>query len=378
MTYNVSEDLSTAVMDIYRATNNVTFLQNSTHGNNSSAPCYVHWDWIYTVQPIFLWLISVLGIIENVFVLCVFCLHKVRCTVAEIYFGNLAAADLILVSCLPFWAIYIANRYDWPFGLFLCRAVTAVININLYSSMCFLVLVSIDRYKALAKTMSLGRMRRPYCAKLCCFAIWVFGFLMSTPVIAFRNVERIEGYNVTACILRYPQPSNKKWEIGINSMLFVVGFLIPSIVIAYCTIHIVKELKNNSIEKRKENQNEKRAEVLLFSVLLAFFICWLPFQIINLLTVLFHAEILSGCTWDFILEKGRQIFVYLGYSNSCINPVLYVIVGKHFRKKAQQVFGDCYYRRKSRPSLAELNYSTNTLKTSLSTIQPGNVMLNKQ
>ena len=79
------------------------------------------WNWLNTIQPPFLWILFLLAVLENTFVLSVFCLHKSSCTVAEIYLGNLAVADLILACGLPFWAITIANNFDWLFGEALCR-----------------------------------------------------------------------------------------------------------------------------------------------------------------------------------------------------------------------------------------------------------------
>lgn len=114
----------------------------------------------------------------------------------SIYLSNLAVADLVLVSCLPFWAVNLYNDYHWPFGLFMCKVVNLGIKINAYCSIYFLVLVSIDRYIALVHAMSHGRMRRPKYAKLGCLLVWIFGLFLGSPVIIFRKVEYIAEYDV--------------------------------------------------------------------------------------------------------------------------------------------------------------------------------------
>ncbi|XP_076013568.1 uncharacterized protein LOC143006131 [Genypterus blacodes] len=118
--------------------------------------------------------ISVLGIVGNVFVLLVFCLHKKSCTVAEIYFSNLAAADLLLMACLAIFVANIANMYNWYFDPALCILVKISMKMNACCSIYILVLVSIDRYVALVHPMSYGRMRRPKYAKLGCVLVWGF------------------------------------------------------------------------------------------------------------------------------------------------------------------------------------------------------------
>lgn len=69
------------------------------------------WDWVYTMQPAYMSIICLLGVIGNSFVLCVFCLQKQRSSVTDIYLSKLAAADLLMVSCLPFWVATIINKF---------------------------------------------------------------------------------------------------------------------------------------------------------------------------------------------------------------------------------------------------------------------------
>uniref|UniRef100_A0A8C8RTP9 B2 bradykinin receptor n=1 Tax=Pelusios castaneus TaxID=367368 RepID=A0A8C8RTP9_9SAUR len=315
---------------------------NQSFSHNTSACVNLDaWNWLYTFQPMFLWLIFVLGVIENVFVLSVLCFHKSRCTVAEIYLANLAAADLMFVCGLPFWAMFIANHFEWPFGVFLCKAVNAVIYMNLYSSIYFLMMVSIDRYLALVKTMSLGRMRRAACAKCNSLVIWVSALLMCSPVLLFRTVRYDEEIKSTACLLQYPV---KHWSIATNILLNTVGFLIPLCVITCCTIQIIKALQKNKIQRLTEIQTEKRATILVLAVLLLFIICWLPFQITTFIDILVQVGIISDCTVKEVIDLVTQIATYCAYSNSCLNPVLYVIVGKHFRKKSRELYKSCLPR----------------------------------
>nr|XP_013876381.1 PREDICTED: B2 bradykinin receptor-like [Austrofundulus limnaeus] len=79
----------------------------------------------------------------------VFCLHKKACTTPEIYLSNMAAADLVLVSFLPFWAVFVSNHFHWTFGDAMCKIINMIIIMNSFCSIYFLVLVSIDRYLAL-------------------------------------------------------------------------------------------------------------------------------------------------------------------------------------------------------------------------------------
>ncbi|KAG9481121.1 B2 bradykinin receptor-like [Eleutherodactylus coqui] len=291
-------------------------------------------EWVITYSPPFMWIIFILGFIENLFVISVFILHKSRCTVAEIYLGNMAAADLILVSGLPFWAIYISKRFCWPFGGFMCVAVSGLFQLNFYSTIYFLLMVSIDRYLALVKTMSVGRLRRPWWAKVNCAIIWMCAVVLSVPCMVFRELAFIPEFNTTACIEGAPP----EWSIAIDTTLSVIGFLVPVVVITFCTSKIICVLRNNVMQQFKEVKNEKKATWLVLSVLLVFIVCWLPFHISTFMNILDHFNVFPLCGVKSVNYTFTQISTYIAFSNSCINPVMYVMIGNHFRKKAKEVY----------------------------------------
>ncbi|XP_077123485.1 B2 bradykinin receptor-like [Ranitomeya variabilis] len=314
---------------------NVTVLANTKAPPRNECIDVAQFEGLFTYQPIYMWFIFVLGFIENLFAISVFILHKSRCTVAEIYLGNMAAADLIFVSGLPFWAIYISNRFYWPFGSFMCVAVNGLIQLNLYSSIYFLMMVSIDRYLALVKTMSVGRMRRPWWAKVNCAIIWMFAFVLSLPSVIYRRVQFYEPLNTTACLT---VPPFEDWEIATNMILNILGFLVPLFVIAFCTFQIICVLRNNAMQQFKEVNKEKKATWLVLSVLLVFVVCWLPFHISAFINTLERFKVFSSCKVESVNHILNQISTYIGFSNSCINPILYIMVGNHFRQKAIEVY----------------------------------------
>ncbi|KAM6335823.1 B2 bradykinin receptor [Podargus strigoides] len=320
------------------------------------------WERLQEFQPGFLWFIFILGLIENSFVLIVLCFHKSRCTVAEIYLANMALADLMLVCVLPFWAINISNGFEWPFGLFLCKAVNIMSNMNFYSSIYFLTLVSIDRYLALVKTMSLGRMRRTVCAKWNSFVVWTCALLICSPTMVFRNLKYYEDYNITACSLDYPA---KYWEPANNCLLNIVGFVIPLCVITYCTMQIIKTLRTSELQKLKLVQTERKATMLVLAVLLLFIVCWLPFQISTFIDTIRYLAPADKCLEE-INDIVTQIAAYCAFSNSCLNPVLYVIVGKHFQKKAMEFYKDLFPKRCRKSQTVQMENSLDTVRTSIS------------
>ncbi|KAM3860961.1 B2 bradykinin receptor [Diretmus argenteus] len=296
----------------------------------------VAWMWLSSLQPAYLGLVSMVGVVGNSLVLCVLCLQRKPCTVADVYLGNLAAADLVMMSCLPFWAVTIAQGYQWNFGVALCKLVNVAISMNYYCSVMFLVLVSVDRYLALVKPMSPSRLRRATWAKRICLGVWILGFLLSLPVLLFRQTTYVEDPGVDACILAYPHPA---WRVESNISRNVLGFLIPVLVVTYCSRHIVAALNDERARGLPGVRAERKATYLVLAVLAVFLFCWTPFQVMRLLDTLDYFQVTPGCLWGHAIDIGIQLSTYLAYSNSSVNPFLFVIVGKHFRKRAREVFG---------------------------------------
>ncbi|KAG8013291.1 B2 bradykinin receptor, partial [Nibea albiflora] len=286
-------------------------------------------EWIVTVVPVYILVISVLGIVFNVFVLMVFCLHKKPCTVPEIYLSNLAATDLMLMTCLPFWAVNVSKNYNWIFGWFMCKIVNTGIHMNVYCSIYFLVLISIDRYLTLVHTMSLNRMRSRKYAKLGCLLVWGLGLLLSVPTLYYRGLKY--EHECTSCILKY---GSKHISLVFEVLMITFSFIIPISIISFCTVRIINALRNRFLEQLKSQTTDHKATNLMLAVLLAFLICWLPFHLLRTAGMLSKVGILSFNIQRFYFH----IVIYLAFFNSVLNPILYVIVGKNFQMKVKELF----------------------------------------
>uniref|UniRef100_A0A673C3A6 Bradykinin receptor B2 n=1 Tax=Sphaeramia orbicularis TaxID=375764 RepID=A0A673C3A6_9TELE len=267
---------------------------------------------IYTVVPVYLLIISVLGIVLNILVLLVFWLHKNPCTEPEIYLSNMAAADLLLMCFLLFWAATVANKYNWFFGALMCQMVNFCIVVNANCSIYFLVLVSIDRFLALVHPLSNDRIRSRKCARLGCVLVWCFGLSLGIPTLMCRKVVKT-----------------------------MFGFIIPVAIISYCTVKIIQALKNRSVESARIQKMEHKATFLVLVVLGAFLICWAPFQTLRIIENFLRTGIIPGnssCEVVRVFDICMHTFNYLAFFNSVLNPILYVIVGKNFRTKMRESF----------------------------------------
>ncbi|NXR01896.1 BKRB1 protein, partial [Sagittarius serpentarius] len=299
------------------------------------------WEIVYYIVPKYIDSICVIGMLGNVFVLFTYSLHKGPLKIAEIYLMNLAVADLIFLMCLPFWAENIRNEFNWPFGNFLCRSTSTSISLNMYTSIYLLVAVSVDRYLTFVHTLDHRGIRSKTMAKRICLLTWFFGTLLSIPTFMFRTVKHFPMWNISACTLDFPTPS---WIIAERLVFNVVGFALPSTAIIFLNFSTIRSLQKKARERRalrtKSWKDHKGAKAtrLIFVVVLTFLLCWTPYHFFVFLDILYQTEVIKDCFWGELLNFGEQFGYTLAITNSCINPVIYVFVGKYFRQKALQVF----------------------------------------
>lgn len=76
---------------------------------------------------------------------------------------------------------------------------------------------------------------------------------------------------------------------------------------------------------------EARITKTLAIVLICFVSCWLPFFIIYIIRSLLNDPSLIP---DLVMDS----FIWLGYLNSCMNPIIYLIVNVNFRNSLKELF----------------------------------------
>ncbi|MBV99676.1 B1 bradykinin receptor, partial [Eschrichtius robustus] len=302
------------------------------------------WDLLHSVLPTFIITICFCGLLGNLFVLSVFLLARRRLNAAEIYLANLAASDLVFVLGLPFWAENIWKEFNWPFGAPLCRVVNGVIKANLFISIFLVVAISQDRYCVLVHPMASWRRRRRRWAQATCVLIWAVGGLLSIPTFLLRSVKAVPELNISACVLLYP---SEAWPFARMVELNVLGFLLPLVAIVFFNYHILAALRGREkvSKTRCGGPTDGKTTALILMLVAAFLLCWTPYHFFAFLEFLFQVWALRGCFWENFTDLGLQWANFFAFINSCLNPVIYVFLGRLFRTKVWELYKRCLPRR---------------------------------
>ncbi|XP_038581064.1 relaxin-3 receptor 1-like [Micropterus salmoides] len=286
--------------------------------------------WLRIVISVVYFVVATAGVLGNLLVM--FLLYSTRTlTTGTINFFvfNLALAHLLFSLALPFWAVDIALDYSWPFGLATCKAVSLLTGLNVFASCFFLTAMSLTRYCYVATAL---KPSASPCSRSCTFPvatafIWAGALVAATPRAVFADLKHVG--NDTACLLRFPDGT--AW-LGINQLLrVVVGFLLPyaTITLSYLLLlrFLCRHKLKGGISRRKADISKSVAVVVL-----SFCICWFPYNILTLWSVLIQLDIVDISTSFFLAQTYFfPLANCLAFTSSCFNPVIYCLVRKEYR-----------------------------------------------
>lgn len=233
---------------------------------------------------------------------------------------NLAISDLLYVLTLPLLIVYYALEKRWVFGDTVCRIERFLFTCNLYVSIFFIMVISVNRCVALACPFFTRSHVRPAHAKAVSVIIWIVVGVISCPVLKFASVCPDKYNNKTIqCVSFCSKPfEDESPHFTYKMFLAVFGCLVPFLVTftSYCVVISVvwTNASITTLEKRK-------VALLVSSVLVLYAISFVPYHILQI----YHL-------YQKIHDRSKNCLVYDMYQvskglatlNMCIHPILYM------------------------------------------------------
>uniref|UniRef100_G1RFL5 G-protein coupled receptors family 1 profile domain-containing protein n=1 Tax=Nomascus leucogenys TaxID=61853 RepID=G1RFL5_NOMLE len=174
--------------------------------------------------------VCAVGLLGNVLVMFGIVRYTKMKTATNIYIFNLALADALATSTLPFQsAKYLMET--WPFGELLCKAVLSIDYYNMFTSIFTLTMMSVDRYIAVCHPVKALDFRTPAKAKLINICIWVLASSVGVPIMVVAVTRPRDG--AVVCMLQFPSPS-WYWDTVTKICVFLFAFVVPILIITVC------------------------------------------------------------------------------------------------------------------------------------------------
>ncbi|KAK2842540.1 hypothetical protein Q5P01_012740 [Channa striata] len=283
-------------------------------------------------------------------------------SLTESLIASLALADLCFLVTLPLWAVYTAMGYHWPFGQPLCQISSFLTALNMYASVFSLSMLSVERYWVLTgRRHSSHRAPQSYPSRALWIlgGMWVLAGVLALPGLLLRSVQELEpdseskdddsGSIFLSCQMDYSmligaelEESEREraemwWAAALSLKSTLLGFLLPLVILLICYCSLAQLLSRHFGKgPRPDRRRQRRLLRVIVSLVMAFFLCWLPLHVNKTVSILLEFGIVPySCPLDQILLGAHPYVTCLAYLNSCLNPLLYAACDPSFRKRCR-------------------------------------------
>ncbi|XP_073667772.1 C-C chemokine receptor type 5-like [Paramisgurnus dabryanus] len=271
-------------------------------------------------------IVFIIGFIGNSLVVWVLIRYRHKSNMTDVCLLNLAIADLLFLASLPFWAH--SARADWIFGKFMCHTVTGLYTLGLYSSIFFMVLMTVDRYVIIVHPHSIfSKNRSANMGLVLALCMWILSLFASLPNIIIVH-ESKEMNNSTYCRSNSSSDAMKSF---IYFEVNVLSLILPLIIMGYCYARIIPTLI--SIKSQKRHKIIR----LILAVVAVYFLFWTPYNITIFLFFMQTQGYMQSHEWHNSLSLTMQWVETIAYSHCCLNPIIYGFVGEKFRREVIKV-----------------------------------------
>nr|XP_023017132.1 gonadotropin-releasing hormone II receptor [Leptinotarsa decemlineata] len=202
---------------------------------------------------------------------------------------HLSIADLLVTFLMMPMEIGWAWTVQWKAGDAMCRIMMFFRTFGLYLSSFVLICISVDRFHAVLKPLSMGVWR----GKLMILIAWIAACLCSIPQMIIFHVENhpnITDYIQCVTYNVFPTPTH---EMLYTVTGMILMYVLPLIVIIFCygsiLLEIFRRTRNplgaDSITRSSLpflGKAKIRTLKMTIIIVFVFFVCWTPYQVMSI------------------------------------------------------------------------------------------------
>ncbi|XP_002740473.1 somatostatin receptor type 1-like [Saccoglossus kowalevskii] len=300
------------------------FANETSVDNRSGLP-----TWFFTIfLPLSFSAIIVTSLIGNGTVICVIIRHPTLKTVPNLYILNLASADFLFSLNMIFTTTtYFTKR--WIFGEILCKIVTGIDGMYLFTGIFTLAAMSFDRYIAIVHAVWAQNNRSLLQVRVVCVILWLLSLTVTVPLWMYATVQDTLG--TVSCNIMC---TDCQWVMELFSLYsFVIGFILPLVVISICYSRIMFHLylAQSSKPGKPNRQHSKlgRVGLMVLMAVAVFVACWMPFWTIRVYSTLSHDN-------SLILHGSFYCSQIMCFANCSLNPLVYAFFKQDLRRSLKE------------------------------------------
>lgn len=270
------------------------------------------------------------------------------------------------MSSLPLQGLYM-QLTQWVFGTVMCKIYSCLHFLGLYSSVLFLTLLTFDRHLAVVYSLSASRLRSRRYAVASCLVVWLVSILSCLNHLLLHTTF-VHYDNKTYCD-ESPSDMPHLDEDLLQKFMFYerifLFLLFPLVVIVYCYVRITITVISSKLASKFKTVR------LIFVIVLLFFLCWTPFNMVELLR-----DSDTSCEGQERLGYATHITRNLASLYFCICPIFYTFVGRKFQNYFRQLLVKRFPALRRRISVSQ-SKNTGSTRTSPNDLHLCRVQLNQ-
>uniref|UniRef100_A0A182MIQ6 G-protein coupled receptors family 1 profile domain-containing protein n=1 Tax=Anopheles culicifacies TaxID=139723 RepID=A0A182MIQ6_9DIPT len=322
-------------------------------------------------------------IVGNILVCVAVCLVRKLRRPCNYLLVSLAVSDLCVACLVMPPALMYEVLGEWNFGRVFCDIWVSFDVLSCTASILNLCAISVDRYWAITKPLEYGVKRTPRRMMLCVALVWLAAACISLPPLLilgnkhtigegsdqrpFCAVCEDVGYQIYATLGSFYIPlavmlfvyyqifraarrivkDEKRAQTRLENSLAVDKLsatgtttamslkppdsIVPALGTGGAALGAAGGGSPHQKKLRFQLAKERKASTTLGIIMSAFTICWLPFFILALVRPLMDDD----------YPTLSSFFLWLGYANSLLNPIIYATLNRDFRKPFQEIL---YFR----------------------------------
>ena len=283
---------------------------------------------IADVGPIFL--INLTALFGNTLLCVAFVKNNRLRSVTNMFVLTLAVSDIVMsLTCMPLSeGSLIAG--NWIFGDLLCHIQGFLAHFLAFLSLQMMAITAVNRYFRVIKPDLYKKIFTPgYTSLIILSASLLSGGILGSIMFAQHGKLFVFHPGKAICVNLYRSLiCTQKYTI-FSSVTFV---FLPAVVIIWCYTKVFRSIRGHfrqlaaSKMSSESINNINPAEIVItravFAIVIAFFLCWIPCIVIDLVDI---------SRDDWFDRRVYLAYTYFAYTSSAINPIIYGIMNRSFR-----------------------------------------------